>query len=33
MNEVKSTHYAVDRFGSVKFAEFVDPMVENGNSK
>jgi len=33
MNQVKSTHHNIDHFGSVKYAELVDPMEENGNSK
>jgi len=33
MNQVKSTHHTIDHFGSVKYAELVDHMEENGNSK
>jgi hypothetical protein len=33
MNQVKSTHHTIDHFGSVKYAELVDPMEENENSK
>ena len=33
MNQVKSTHYTIDHFGSVKYAEFLDRMEENGSSK
>jgi hypothetical protein len=33
MNQVKSTHHTIDHFRSVKYAEFVDPMEENGNSE
>jgi len=29
MNQVKSTHHNIDYFGSVKYAELVDPMEEN----
>jgi len=32
MNQVKSTH-TTDHFGSVKYAELVDPMEGNGNSR
>ena len=32
MNHVKSTHHTTDHFGSVKYAEHVDPMEGNGNS-
>jgi len=28
MNQVKSTHHTVEHFGSVKYAELVDPMAE-----
>ena len=31
MNIVKSTHHTVDHFGSVKYAELVDPVEENGS--
>jgi len=27
MNEVKSTHHTIDHFGSVKYAELVDPVL------
>ena len=30
MNTVKSTHHTIHHFGSVKYAELVDPMDENG---
>jgi len=33
MNAVKSVHHTVDHFDSVKYAELVDPMGENGSSK
>ena len=33
MNQVKWTHHTIDHFGSVKYAELVDPMEETGNSK
>ena len=33
MNQVKSAHHTIDHFGSVKYAELVDPMEENGNRK
>jgi hypothetical protein len=33
MNHVKSAHHIIDDFGSVKYAELVDPVEENGNSK
>jgi len=33
MNQVKSTHHSIDRFGSVKYAELVGTMEENGSSK
>jgi len=33
MNQVKSTHHTIDHFGSVKYAELVDLMEENENSK
>jgi len=33
MNQVKSTNHTIDHFGSVIYAELVDPMEENGNSK
>jgi hypothetical protein len=33
MNQVKLTHHTIDHFGSVNYAELVDPMEENGNSK
>jgi hypothetical protein len=32
MNQVISTHHTIGHFGSVKYAELVDPMEENGNS-
>jgi len=32
MNQVKSAHPTIDNFGSVKYAELVGPMEENGNS-
>jgi hypothetical protein len=31
MNQVKSTHCTIDHFGSVKYAELVDPVEENGS--
>ena len=33
MNQVKSTHHTIDHFGSMKYAELVDSLEENGNSK
>ena len=33
MKQVKSTHHTIAHFGSVKYADLVDPMEENGNSK
>jgi len=33
INQVESTHHIIDHFGSVKYAELVDPMEENGNGK
>jgi len=33
MNQVKSTPYTIEHFGSMKYAELVDPMEKNGNSK
>jgi len=33
MNQVNSTHHTADHFGSVKYAELVDPMEGNGNNK
>jgi len=33
MNQVKSTHRTIHHFGSVKYAELVDPVEENGSSK
>jgi len=31
MNQVKSTHHTIDHFGSLKYAELVDPMEESRN--
>jgi len=33
MNQVKSIHYTIDHFGSLKYAELVDSLEENGISK
>jgi len=33
MNEVKSAHHTIDHFGSVKYADLVDHMEENGSRK
>ena len=33
MNKVISTHHTIDHFCSVKYAELVDLMAENGSSK
>jgi len=32
MNQFKSAYHTTDHFGSVKYAEFVDPMEESENS-
>ena len=32
-SQISSAHHTIHHFGSVKYAELVDPMEENGNSK